>query len=489
MQIKKDNFKGLINKYRSFPLPLKASFWFLISGFLAKGVSLISTPIFTRLLTASEYGRFSVFSSWFGIFAVLITLNLSSGVYTQGLIKFSTERKVFSSALQGLTLFLSLVWLIIYLIFHKQVNEITSLSTIEAVIIIMMSWLSASFQFWSVEQRVNLKYKFLVTITISVVILQVVLGIVFVLLFNNKVLARILGMLVVQICFYIWSFFAQVKRGRILYSKEVWKYAFTFSIPLIPHYLSMTILNNSDRIMITKLVGSTEAGLYNLAYVVSQIMLVINIALLQTIEPWLYKKIKNKQILEMKKIAYPSFLIVASVNILIMMFAPEIIGFFAPPSYADAINVIPPVAMSVFFMFLYTFFAVFEFYFEKTKYIMVASTAGATLNIILNYIFINKFGYIAAGYTTLFCYIMFAFFHYAAMKKICNDHLENVMPYNSKVLLFLSAGFVLLGILILITYTNTILRYSLIGSIVVLFLINKRKIIQIINDIVKITKY
>ncbi len=64
---------------------------------------------------------------------------------------------------------------------------------------------------------------------------------------------------------------------------------------------------------------------------------------------------------------------------------------------------------SVFFMFLYPLFANIEFYYEKTKFVMVASCSGALLNILLNYIFIGLYGYYAAGYTTLICYMVFFF--------------------------------------------------------------------------------
>lgn len=488
MKDKNFSLNRLIDRYKSLPIQVRASFWFLISGFFSKGISIISTPIFTRLLTTAEYGKYSVFNSWQAIFSVIITLNLSSGLYTQGLIKFSAEKKILSSALQGLTLLLCFIWTIVYLIFHDLINQLTSLTTIEILIMIMMSWLTAAFQFWAIEQRVESRYRLLVTISMTVTVLQVVIAIILVLSSENKVMARILGILIVQICFYIWCFFIQINRGRTFYSKKFWKHALVFNIPLIPHYLSMTVLNSADRIMISNLVGTTEAGFYNLAYAISQIMIVINIALLQTIEPWLYKKINSGEVMEIKRIAYPSFIIIAIVNILIMMFAPEVISIFAPPSYSSAIYVIPPVAMSGFFMFLYTFFAVFEFYYEKTKYTMVATTSGAILNIVLNYIFINKFGYIAAGYTTLFCYVFFALFHYIAMKKICNDYLDGVRPYNQKSLLLLSIGFVLIGILILATYSNIILRYSLVGITIVLISVYRTKIIKSIKNIIKTSK-
>ena len=51
--------KTLINKYRELSEGIKASLWFMICNIFQKAVSLITIPIFTRLLTAEEYGSYS----------------------------------------------------------------------------------------------------------------------------------------------------------------------------------------------------------------------------------------------------------------------------------------------------------------------------------------------------------------------------------------------------------------------------------------------
>ena len=108
-----------IEAYKRLPKQVKAAGWYVVCSFLQKGISFITTPIFTRLLSPTEYGKFSVFTSWMDIIAIFVTLRLCYGVYSQGLIKFDTERQVFSSSLQGLTLTLALTWTAIYLIFHN----------------------------------------------------------------------------------------------------------------------------------------------------------------------------------------------------------------------------------------------------------------------------------------------------------------------------------------------------------------------------------
>lgn len=256
----------------------------------------------------------------------------------------------------------------------------------------------------------------------------------------------------------------------------------------MPHYLSMNILSSSDRIMIGKMCDTSSVGIYNLAYSVSLIMTIFNTALLQTIEPWIYRKLKDKRVYDIERVAYPSFIIIAAVNILLIMFAPEVITIFAPKQYKEAIWVIPSVTLSVFFTFLYTFFATFEFYYEKTNYIAGATVGGAILNIVLNYIFIKRFGFIAAGYTTLFSYILFAVLHYYFMRKICKQYLNNIKPYNLKLIIGISIGSLGAGFLIMITYTNIILRYMLIIITFLILFVKRKKLIEIAKMLLNIRK-
>lgn len=476
--------KKFLNKYKAMPAQVKASFWFVICGFLQRGVSVITTPIFTRLLSTAEYGQYSVFNSWLGIVTVFVTLNLYSGVFTQGMVKFEDRKLQYASSLQGLCITLVIGWTVVYLILHDFWNNLFGLTTVQMLAMLVMIWATAVFSFWSVEQRVDLKYRSLVIVTVIVTIAKPLIGVAFVLLAEDKVTARILGLALVELVCYIWMFLYQMYRGRKFLDKEFWKHALLFNLPLVPHYLSMVVLNSSDRIMIDTIVGSDEAGIYSLAYSVSQIMTLFNTALLQAIEPWLYKKIRDKRIDEMATVSFPAFTLIAVFNVLLIVFAPEIISIFAPPAYYDAIWGVPPVAMSVYFSFLYTFFAVFEFYYEKTQYVAIATVSGAAINIVLNYIFIKLFGYCAAGYTTLACYVLFAAFHYHFMRKICNKELDGASPYSTRKLLIITGIFCVLGFALLFTYQNTIMRYAFIIALCVAAIINRKKIVELLNIII-----
>ena len=475
------------DKYKKLPIQAKASLWFLVCAFFQKGIAFISTPIFTRILSTDEYGQYNVFISWKNVVSVIVTLNLFAGVYIRGLVKYSEEKRVFSSSLQGLTLTLVGIWSLIYFGFHNFFNQLFNLNSLQMLLMLLTIWTSSVFAFWSMEQRVDNKYRMLVAITVIVTILKPIVSITLIGLADDKATARILGVSIVEVVFFVGMFAAQMKRGRVFFEKRFWKHALAFNIPLIPHYLSTSVLNSADCIMVKRMVGESAAGIYSLAYSVSMIMTVFNTALIQTIEPWLYKKINEKKIEDISRVAYPSFLIVATVNLVLIAIAPEVVRVFAPIEYYDAIYVIPPVAMSVFFMFSYIFFAVFEFYYEKTKLVTLGTTVGALLNIVMNYFFINRYGYIAAGYTTLICYMAYAGFHFCFMYLICKRKFDGIQPYSIKVYFLITGLFLACGFILLKCYENFLARICFISIVTIVVILFRKKLLllykQIIGDL------
>ena len=449
---------------------------------------MITTPIFTRLMNTSEYGQFGVFNSWHGIITIIVCLNLYAGVHTQGLIKFDNERSIFSSSLQGLTTILVIAWTLIYYVYRAFWNNLFSLTTVQMLAMLIMIWTTAIFGFWANEQRVTYSYKALVIVTLAASLAKPIVGIFLVIHSEDKVTARILGLVLVEIISYFWMYIVQIKRGRVFFSKRFWLYALRFNIPLVPHYLSQVVLSGADRIMIQAMVGSSEAGIYNLAYSVSLIMTLFNTALMQTINPWMYQKIKDHKITELAPIAYTTLALIAVVNLLLILLAPEAVALFAPKTYYDAIWVIPPVAMSVFFMYCYDLFAKFAFYYEKTRFIMIASVAGAVLNIGLNYVFIKLFGYVAAGYTTLVCYVVYSCVHYLFMRKVCDEKCEGKYPYKTADILRIAIPFLITGSVLLFSYRLPILRYGIIIVVCIAAVVFRNKIFKILVNVLKLRK-
>ena len=103
----------------------------------------------------------------------------------------------------------------------------------------------------------------------------------------------------------------------------------------------------------------------------------------------------------------------------------------------------------------------------------------------MNFIFINLFGYVAAGYTTLACYIILSVFHYLIMKKAVKNEVSVKQLFNLKAIVALSAVVIVSMAGCTLLYFNNIVRYIVIGVFLVVLLIMHKKIINLIKMLKK----
>ena len=103
--------------------------------------------------------------------------------------------------------------------------------------------------------------------------------------------------------------------------------------------------------------------------------------------------------------------------------------------------------MSLFLLLYCQFFINVEFYYEEKKMLIYGSIGAAILNIIMNYIFIPAYGFVAAGYTTLMSYIVFALSNYYTMQLCLKKRQLIDNFYNYKGLFLIFVGFIVSGFL------------------------------------------
>lgn len=473
----------IINNYKSISLQARASMWYTICNVLQKGISFIIIPIYVRILTTAEYGQYSVFQSWRDVLIILATLNLHAGVYTKAMVDYPDDRDKYTSSMQGLSTLITVGLLFVYMLFPGFWNQILQMDTITVVLLFCYFVFFPAFTFWSVRQRVENKYIKMVALTLMVSVLTPIVSVILLFATPLREKAVIWGYLFVQsaagLVFYIWQFL----KGKAFFNKEYWLRALRFNIPLIPHYLSLIVLGQSDRIMIQNYEGSDKAGVYNLAYQISLLMQVITNAISASLVPWSYEQFKNKQYKSLKTVTKKLCILVASLSLLVILVAPEAIAIIGTKEYMEAIWIVPAVAASVYFTFCYGLFSTVPFYYGKTSFIMVASVLGAVLNIILNMIFIPIYGFIAAGYTTLVCYFVFMIMHYVFMKKTCLEKTNGEAVYDNRFIFLSCLVLCLCAAVCMLLYGSLIARCAILLIIAVIVIIKREQIIGLLKAI------
>ena len=474
-----DNIK---KKWDKMSVAKKASLALIFAKFCQKGIAMISTPIFTRIMDTDQFGAITNFTSWQSIIVIIATLNFSQGVFNNGMLEFKNDRNRFTFSALALANLCTVVLFGIYIIFRRELYKYIGLS--DQLMVLMFAYMIfyPAFSYWSCRQRYEYKYKLLTIITILTTFLQMVLGVVAVLSVDTKsqALAKLYATEVVLIVTGIIMYGVIAFRARFQVKFSYVKYAFRFNIFLVPHFLAMTVLASGDKVMIASMVGNTETAIYGVSYTAASVINIFWQAIEASWTPWLFEHLSSNNRAPIKDRANQIITIFASISIACMLFAPEIMRILASESYMEGIYIIPSVTAGVFFTAVYALYMRLEYYSKKTKATMVGSAAVAVANVVMNYVFINLFGYMAAGYTTLVCYIFLSIYHYWYSRRIGMNDI-----YDDKFIIALSVGMIVFSIVVTFTYSFSFLRYGLIGVIGVLCVWKRDWIIPQIKNILK----
>ncbi|MDO4188922.1 MAG: oligosaccharide flippase family protein [Lachnospiraceae bacterium] len=471
----------IINKvvrgYKNLSAPAKASLFYTLSNIMNNGVAFLSTPFFTRILSQEEYGTVSLYYSWFTIISVFATFQFPSGVFNKAMIKYEDDRDGYTSSMLTLTSLCTAFLFGIYILTHKFLEQLVSLSLPMVTMMFLDIFLTSIVLFWTIRERFEFRYKAVVIVSVGANVLATIVSLLLTIYISgDKAFLKILGVVSVHLIIYSYLFFVIFRKGKKIVSREYWKYSFAYNLPLIPHYLSQQVLNQSDRIMIDNICGKADTAAYSLAYQIAIVMQIITSAIHASFMPWTFQKLKDGEAKEIGKRAVQIELMIGLACVVFPLFAPEFVYILGGEKYHRAIYIIPPVAMSVLFITIYDFFGNIEFYFEKTKFVMVASTLVAVANLVLNALMIPVFGFVAAGYTTLICYILYSVVHYIFMRVVCRQNNIEV-PYNGVKVWGISIAFTILSVFVSFIYDYFVLRYCFIVvmAIIVAILLRKNK--------------
>ena len=253
-----------------------------------------------------------------------------------------------------------------------------------------------------------------ISVVVSIITIKLILK-------TNLYLGRIIPTATITTIFGIMIVILVLRKGKIQIKREYIRYAMAISAPLIFHGIALNILSQSDRIMITALADSSQTGIYSLIYNFSMIATVITTTLEGVWVPWFINKLKEGSRKEIGVVAKDYIHLMTYAMSCLLLVAPEVVKILANKNYWEGISIIPPVVLANYVIFAYSLYVNIEHYYKKTPYITINTIIAAVSNIILNFIFIPKFGYVAAAYTTLASYVISFALHSRYAKKLEPD--------------------------------------------------------------------
>lgn len=406
---------------------VKAGAGYIIGNYLLKGITFLSAPIFTRLLTTEEYGKFGAYMSYEGILYIVIGLALHSSI-TNAMYKYKDKFEEYVSSTVLLAGISAITWFFIANVLYNLYGGLVGLPRIVINILLLHCFGSAMLQFFNSYVSLSYSVKEFLRLTSINALSNMALSIVLLLtIFNdNRFLGRVIGAAFPLCAIAVYIIVVFFKKSRPIIDIDYWKFGLQYSLPIIPHGISQVILSSFDRIMIDGMLGSLSAGLYSFAYTINSLVVVFATSLDRVWKPWFYERMDKKEYDIIKRQSTKYAFGIALFTALVVMATPEVIMILGAKQYWGTANCVIPVVIGGFFSYIYTLPVYVEYFYGKTKCIAAGSMLAAGLNILLNYIFIPQYGYIAAAYTTLVTYILYFIFHFILAIRIHGKSLLSV---------------------------------------------------------------
>ncbi|MDO4345396.1 MAG: polysaccharide biosynthesis C-terminal domain-containing protein [Eubacteriales bacterium] len=394
-------------------LAVKAGIFYIFAQILVRGVTFLTTPIYTRLLSQEQYSDIRTYESWLLIAVPTLSLCLWKSV-DRAKYDMGDKYNAYVASSQTLS-FLSIgAVFLLCLPFKEQIKAFANCNMNDLMFYMAFLYIFAytSILFMQRREKQMMRYRASTLVTAVTVIPATLLSI-FLIWIGRKtghteqlVSLRVIGFYVPHviagaiIAMVLWV------QGRKPVSASYWKYGLMYSLPLIPEAISIQIMNQADKIMVRSMIGWEAASIISLGTTISFIIWILEDSVWNAWLPWLYEKISRN---ETEDIENPWYIIMHGFGILswiLVLLSPEIVAVLGGSKYSATIYLVAPMVTGTLFRFYSYIYTSVENYYKKTGYVAAATVGTMLLNVALNYVCILAFGYRAAAYTTVFSYFV-----------------------------------------------------------------------------------
>ena len=429
------------------PRIVKNSALYSFTTLLQKGAAFFLLPLYTAFLTPEDYGIVNVVTSVSSFMAVLIMMALN-GAATRFHYKNTNEsyRKILWGTITTIVFISSLGWGAVFFTLHKFlvdpfIGEIDfypyaviglANTVITPLYLLFQSYLQARQE--AMHYSIN---------TFSHFLVQVGLAIVFIAVYKMGAVGMLLSNVVTSLIFFLYVLIFFIPRIRIGINKQVANESFRYSLPLLPHQISIWSAGTIDRLFLNGYKGEAVTGVYSVGQQFGNVIGTIAYSVNQAFVPWFFQMIEKgregyRKIEQMGLVSVIGYSLIAFV---VSLFAPEILKIMVSEKFRDAWKVIPLLNFAFVFHGVYFFFINILFV-KDTGWVFVVTLISMIVDVILSILLIPVFGFWGAGISCFMTYFARSVFALVLSKRKSKEINYNVPAMFLIPFLFLGLSFV-----------------------------------------------
>ena len=440
-----------------------------IGKFSTQVISYLLLPLYTSILTTNEYGIFDFLVTACVFIVPFITLLMEESMFRFLIDEESDDgkRKVMSNACIYSILSMIIWCLLLFIvlnIFKYKYTFVFVLYIISCIFITLTNSITRGLS--------KLKLYALSNFILSVI--TIVLNVLFIAKFKFGVNGLLYSTIIANVITSLFIIF-KLKVYKFIKIKYVNKKELSkmvkYSYPLVPNSIGWSIINISDRIIVTMVLGSSENGIYAMANKFPNIMNTFSGFFFTAFKENASKVIKKKDYENyynnLLTIVHNSFI---TISLLLISIIPFVFNIFIKKDYVDAFEYIPILVIALYYGNMAGFYGSLFVAFKETKILGSSTIWGAIINIIINLLFIKFIGLYAAVISTLIANYIVTIIRKEKLKKYMN--VEKIKNYYFSIFML---------ILISVLYYYRLLITNIIAlSIVIIYSIIVNK--DLIND-------
>lgn len=391
---------------------IKAGVGYTAANVLIKGLSFLTLPLFSRIMTTEQFGVYNVFVSYETMLSLVVGFAIHSSLKSANL-RFKDEINEYTSSVSLIYILSGCIWLLLSLVFNRSLSEWMEMKGIVMPLMVLYSFGSAVILLYNNRISLEYAYKRYLGIALLNAVGNIALSLIlmFTIFSKERDVGRIVGVSISIFCLSAALVLSMFRKAKPRYNMAYWRFAMTFSLPMVPHGISQVLLGQFDRIMIQKICGNSDAGIFSLASNIKMIAVVLIDSLTTTWGVWFFEKMAADGKHEVQHRAAQLCGLFCVLSIGLMAISPELILILGGEAYKAGKYVAIPMIVDAFILFVYSVIVQSEYYKNKTIFVMMGTMIAALIDIVLNLIFIPRYGFVAAAYTTLAAYICYLILH------------------------------------------------------------------------------
>ena len=377
---------------------------YTLPSILSRGISFFLLPIYTRILSTSNYGILDLIVMCGNLVNLTISLEI-----TQGIARFYSDeknifkRKSYVSSAFWFSTACYVFFLVVSIHFSSQLSNLILKDSNQEILVklaVIYIFFSGLVYFIQNQLRWELRSKQYAILSILVSFLAAAISVVFVYLLNWQLFGVLFGMVLAHLLGYVYGINALRNSISMRVDLGLLMEMLRYSAPLVPAGITVFISTYIDRMMLNHFLSLNEVGLYSLGFRLASAVSLVTLGFQKALTPLIYSNYTDEETPQKLAFIFRLFFAISLLLCLtISIFSREILWIVASPQYYSASKVIIFLVPSILLSGMYIFAPGISLA-KKSHFIFWINLVGATLNTFLNWMFIPLFGFVGAAIAT-----------------------------------------------------------------------------------------